>query len=109
MQVEIGDVAYRLSNNQVNDIKSGKEITYQTSESLTSNSKIKYKITAYDRFGNELKEKNNEGETITSKQMPTASIRPTKQDVTEIEIEVSKYKTNKTRCNRNRDRSNIKQ
>ncbi len=88
LQVEIGDVAYRLSNNQVNDIKAGKEITYQTSESLTSNSKIKYKITAYDRFGNELKEKNNEGETITSKQMPTASIRPTKQDVTEIEIEV---------------------
>ena len=88
LQIEIGDVAYRLSNNQVNDIKEGKEITYQTSESLTSNSKIKYKITAYDRFGNELKEKNNEGETITSKQMPTASIRPTKQDVTEIEIEV---------------------
>ncbi len=88
LQVEIGDVAYRLSNNQVNDIKTGKEITYQTSESLISNSKIKYKITAYDRFGNELKEKNNEGETITSKQMPTASIRPTKQDVTEIEIEV---------------------
>ncbi len=88
LQIEIGDIAYRLSNNQVNDIKAGKEITYQTSESLTSNSKIKYKITAFDRFGNELKEKNNEGETITSKQMPTASIRPTKQDVTEIEIEV---------------------
>ncbi len=89
LQIEIGDIAYRLSNNQVNDIKAGKEITYQTSESLTSNSRIKYKITAFDRFGNELKEKNNEGETITSKQMPTASIRPTKQDVTEIEIEVT--------------------
>ena len=88
VQVEIGDVAYRLTNAQIDELKAGKEITYQTSENLTSNSKIKYEITAFDRFGNELKEKNNEGETITSKQMPTASIRPTKQDVTEIEIEV---------------------
>ena len=88
LQIEIGDVAYRLSNNQVNDIKAEKEITYQTSESLTSNSKIKYKITAFDRFGNELKVINNEGETITSKQSPRVSITATKQDVTEISLDV---------------------
>ncbi len=89
LQVEIGDVAYRLTNDQIDQLKEGKEITYQTSENLTSNSKIKYEITAFDKFGNELKERNNTGETITSKQSPTASVRVTKQDVTEVELEVS--------------------
>ncbi len=89
LQVEIGDAAYRLTNDQIDELKSGKEITYQTSENLTSNSKIKYKITAFDRFGNELKEKNNTGETITSKQAPSANIRVTKQDVTEVDLEIS--------------------
>ncbi len=89
IQVEIGDVAYRLTNDQVDQLKAGEEITYQTSESLTSNSKIKYKITAFDRFGNELKAKNNEGETITSKQSPRVSITATKQDVTEVILNVT--------------------
>ncbi len=89
LQVEIGDAAYRLTNDQIDELKAGKEITFQTNENLTSNSKIKYKITAFDRFGNELKEKNNTGETITSKQAPSASIRVTKQDVTEVDLEIS--------------------
>ena len=89
IQVEIGDVAFRLSNAQIDELKEGKEITYQTSESLTSNSKIKYKITAFDRFGNELKAINNEGETITSKQSPRVSITATKQDVTEVILDVT--------------------
>ena len=89
IQVEIGNVAYRLANDQINQLKAGEEITYQTSESLTSNSKIKYKITAFDRFGNELKVINNEGETITSKQSPRVSITATKQDVTEISLDVT--------------------
>ena len=89
VQVEIGDVAYRLTNAQIDELKAGKEITYQTSENLTSNSKIKYEITAFDRYGNELKEKNNTGETITSKQAPTSSIRVTKQDVTEVDLEIT--------------------
>ena len=89
IQVEIGDVAFRLTNDQIDQLKAGKEITYQTSESLTSNSRIKYKITAFDRFGNELKATNNTGETITSKQSPRVSITATKQDVTEISLDVT--------------------
>ncbi len=89
LQVEIDGIEYRLSNDEVNSIKAGEEITYQTSETIDSNSTIKYEITAFDKFGNELKEINNTGETITSKQKPTASIRATKQDVTEVELEVS--------------------
>ena len=89
IQVEIGDVAFRLTNDQIDQLKAGKEITYQTSESLASNSKIKYKITAFDRFGNELKAINNEGETITSKQSPRVSITATKQDVTEVILDVT--------------------
>ena len=89
LQLEIGGIEYRLSNDQVNRIKAGEEITYQTSETLTSNSTIKYEITAFDKFGNELKEINNTGETITSKQAPSSSIRATKQDVTEVDLEVT--------------------
>ena len=89
IQIEIRDVAYRLSNDEVNQIKAGEEITYQTSETIDSNSKIRYEITAFDKFGNELKEINNTGETITSKQSPSASIRATKQDVTEVNLEVT--------------------
>ena len=89
IQVEIGNVAYRLTNDPIDQLKAGEEITYQTSESLTSNSKIKYKITAFDRFGNELKTINNEGETITSKQSPRVSITATKQDVTEVILNVT--------------------
>ena len=89
IQLEIDGVIYRLSNDQVNSLKQGKEITYETSETLPSNSKIKYEIKAFDKYGNELKEKNNTGETITSKQDPIVSIRITKQDVVEVEIEVS--------------------
>ena len=89
IQVEIGNVAYRITNDQIDQLKAGKEITYQTSESLTSNSRIKYKITAFDRFGNELKATNNTGETVTSKQSPRVSIIATKQDVTEVILDVT--------------------
>ncbi len=89
LQVEIGNVAFRLTNDQIDELKAGKEITFQTSENLTSNSKIKYKITAFDKFGNELKTINNEGETITSKQSPRVSITATKQDVTEVSLDVT--------------------
>ena len=88
LQLEIDGIEYRLSNDQVTQIKAGEEITYQTSETIESNSRIRYEITAFDKFGNELKEINNTGETITSKQKPTASIRATKQDVTEVNLEV---------------------
>ncbi len=88
LQLEIDGIEYRLTNDQVNQIKLGEEITYQTSETIDSNSRIKYEITAFDKFGNELKEINNTGETITSKQAPSSSIRATKQDVTEVNLEV---------------------
>ncbi len=89
IQVEINGVSYRLSNNEVNSIKAGEEITYQTSETVSSNSTIKYEIKVYDKYGNELKVINNEGETVTSKQEPTVSIKVTTQEVIEVDIEVT--------------------
>lgn len=88
IQLEIDGIEYRLSNEEVSKIKNGEEITYQTNETIKSNSKIKYEVIAYDRFGNELKGKNNKGETTTSKQGPSVSIKATKQDVTEVNLEV---------------------
>ena len=88
IQLEIDGIEYRLSNEEVSKIKNGEEITYQTNETIKSNSKIKYEVIAYDRFGNELKVKNNKGETTTSKQGPSVSIKATKQDVTEVNLEV---------------------
>lgn len=88
IQLEIDGIEYRLSNEEVAKIKNGEEITYQTNETIKSNSTIKFKIAVYDRFGNELKENNNEGKTTTAKLAPSANIRPTKQEVTEVNIEV---------------------
>lgn len=88
IQLEIDGIEYRLSNEEVAKIKNGEEITYQTNETIKSNSTIKFEIAVYDRFGNELKENNNEGKTTTAKLAPSANIRPTKQEVTEVNIEV---------------------
>ena len=88
IQLEIEGIEYRLSNDEVAKIKNGEEITYQTNETIKSNSTIKFEIAVYDRFGNELKENNNAGKTTTAKLAPSVSIRPTKQEVTEVNIEV---------------------
>ena len=87
-QVEIvtGDIKTVLKNNQINELLQGKEITIESSEGLKSNSKIEYAIKFYDKNGIELKVNNNEGETRTSKDMPTARITMKEQNIVSVKL-----------------------
>ena len=89
LYIEIGGVQYSLSTEQINQLKNGEEITYQTGENVKSNQKIRYEIKAYDKYGNELKIERGEGETRTSKEEPTVTIQVRKQDVVEVELNLN--------------------
>ena len=89
LYIEISGIQYSLSTEQINQLKNGEEITYQTGENVKSNQKIRYEIKAYDKYGNELKIEKGEGETRTSKEEPTVTIQVRKQDVVEVELNLN--------------------
>ena len=67
----------------------GEEITIESSEGLKSNSKIKYAIKFYDKNGIELKVNNNEGETRTSQEAPTARVSIKEQDIVSVTLKLN--------------------
>ena len=86
LEVEIGDVIYKLTGENLRKFIAGEAILYETAEGMRSNQKIYYTIKLYDNQGNELRVENNTGETRTSKQKPSVSIRLNKQNVIDVEI-----------------------
>ena len=86
VEIETGEIRTVLKNSQVNELLQGKEITIESSEGLKSNSKIEYAIKFYDKNGIELKVNNNEGETRTSKDMPTARITMKEQNIVSVKL-----------------------
>ena len=88
IELNINDTKYSLKREEVSKITSGEEITYETQETIKSNSKIEYEIKVYDRYGNELKVENNKGETRTSKQTPSVNITLKSQDTTQVLLEL---------------------
>ena len=86
LEVEIGDVIYKLTGENLRKFIAGEAIVYETAEGMKSNQKIYYTIKLYDNQGNELRVENNTGETRTSKQKPSVSIRLNKQNVIDVEI-----------------------
>ncbi len=86
LEVEIGDVIYKLTGEDLRKFIAGEAIIYETLEGMKSNQKVYYTIKLYDNQGNELRVENNKGETRTSKQVPKVSIRLNKQNVIEVEI-----------------------
>ena len=88
IELNINDTKYSLKREEVSKITSGEEITYETQETIKSNSKIEYEIKVYDRYGNELKVENNKGETRTSKQTPNVNITLKSQDTTQVLLEL---------------------
>ena len=89
IELEIGKIRTVLKNNQVNELLQGKEITIESSEGLESNSKIKYAIKFYDKNGIELKVNNNEGETRTSQEGPTAKVSIKEQDIVSVTLKLN--------------------
>ena len=90
-QIEIvaGEIRTVLKNNQIIELVQGKEITIETSEGLRSNSKINYAIKFYDKNGMELKVNNNEGETRTSQEAPTARVSIKEQDIVSVTLKLN--------------------
>ena len=86
LEVEIGDVIYKLTGENLRKFIAGEAIVYETAEGMKSNQKVYYTIKLYDNQGNELRVENNRGETRTSKQKPSVNIRLNKQNVIEVEI-----------------------
>ena len=86
IEVEIEGISYRLSNEEVANLKNKQTITYQTNETVTSNRNITYRIHMYDADGNEFVVENAEGRTRTSKQTPTLRIQLKTQEVGKTEI-----------------------
>ena len=89
VEIETGEIRTVLKNNQVNSLLRGEEITIESSEGLKSNSKIKYAIKFYDKNGIELKVNNNEGETRTSQEAPTARVSIKEQDIVSVTLKLN--------------------
>ena len=86
VEIETGEIRTVLKNSQVNSLLKGEEITIESSEGLKSNSTIKYTLKFYDKNGIELKVNNNEGETRTSKGVPTARVSIKEQDIVSVKL-----------------------
>ena len=109
VEIETGEIRTVLKNSQVNSLLKGEEITIESSEGLKSNSTIKYTLKFYDKNGIELKVNNNEGETRTSKGVPTARVSIKEQDIVSVKlglkltnrdnVELENYKYIVTRAN----------
>ena len=89
IEIEIDGVTYKLKSSEISSIAKGEEIKYQSSENIESNKKIKYKIRIYDRYGNELKVENGEGETRTSKAKPSVRLSIKEQDITIVKMNLN--------------------
>ena len=89
IELETGEIRTVLKNNQVNSLLKGEEVTIESSEGLKSDSTIKYTLRFYDKNGIELKVNNNEGETRTSKQAPTARVSIKEQDIVSVELKLN--------------------
>ena len=86
VELQTGSIKTVLKNNKVNELIAGKEITIESSEGLKSNTKIEYEIKFYDKKGKELKVKNNEGKTRTSKQEPKVTVKIKEQDIVSVTL-----------------------
>lgn len=75
-----------VSTNILRNILNGNTIKYQSDENLESSTKYKYEIKFYDTANNEMKLNNNTGSTVTSKALPSAKVKLTKQKITSVEF-----------------------
>lgn len=84
IEVKTAQKTYKIGTTGINYLRSGKMIQYETAETLKSNSEIAYEIKIYDLQNNELEVLNALGKTRTAKQVPKATVRPEKQDISEV-------------------------
>ncbi len=85
------DTDYKLimGGTSMADFRTGKQILYESSGRIISNTEYSYSFVVYDRFGNILPlEGSDKGMTHTCKQPPKAEITITKNEVRDIELDI---------------------
>ncbi len=87
--IDINGTSYKLSSISLNSLLEGEEIVYTSPENIKSNSIVNYKITMSDSYGNEIAVINNTGTSRTSKQIPKASVKVLRSDVSEVSLKVT--------------------
>lgn len=87
--LKIGEEEYILSSKNVSKIKRLEKITYETSETLSSNTDYNYEIIIYDIAQNKLNTKNATGNARTAKQAPKVSINVDESDLTILDLSLS--------------------
>ena len=85
-EVLINDTKYSLDSSSLKKILKGEHITYQSAEGVKSNSNCKYEIKFYDTAGNEMRLKNNTGNTVTSKKAPSVKLKIAAQEVISVTV-----------------------
>lgn len=87
--LKIGEEEYLLSSKNVSKIKKLEKITYETSETLRSNTDYNYEIIIYDIAQNKLRTKNATGNARTAKQAPKVSVNVDESDLTILDLSLS--------------------
>ena len=87
--LKIGEEEYILSSKNVSKIKKLEKITYETSETLSSNTDYNYEIIIYDIAQNKLRTKNAIGNARTAKQAPKVSVNVDESDLTILDLSLS--------------------
>ncbi|MCI5733059.1 MAG: hypothetical protein MR296_03395 [Tenericutes bacterium] len=87
--LKIGEEEYILSSKNVSKIKKLEKITYETSETLSSNTDYNYEIIIYDIAQNKLRTKNATGNARTAKQAPKVSVNVDESDLTILDLSLS--------------------
>ena len=85
-EILINGTKYSLDSSSLKKILKGEHIKYQSAEGVKSNSNCKYEIKFYDTAGNEMKLKNNTGNTVTSKKAPSVKLKIAAQEVISVTV-----------------------
>lgn len=75
IRVRINGDDYFFPASSLSKMKAGQEISFISTASLKSHTQVHFKIQLFDPFGNEIKSKIKDGETITSKKEPSVQIK----------------------------------
>lgn len=85
----INDEQFSISTAYLQEIMNGKSVTYTSPPKIKSNIPVNYEIRFLDAYSNAIKLINNTGNTRTSKNAPTATIRVTSSAVNEVVFNIN--------------------
>lgn len=87
--IVVGKEQFSIPTSLLNEMISGKSVTYTSPAKLTSNSNLDFTIKFLDAYNNEIKIAHNTGKIRTSKNTPTAAVKITSSAVNEVTFNVN--------------------